>query len=84
MKQVKPYIIFSMASLVLAILLSQIFQFPLSNSWQACVVLPFVFGPYWILGWNRSRWANTLARIFVRFCLVNLVLGYLIAVAVFL
>ena len=54
-KSIKPYFLFSTGSIILALILSKIFSFSLQNTWQAGVVLPFIFGPYWIWGYKVSK-----------------------------
>lgn len=83
-KRILPYFIFSTVALFLSIVLASIFEFSLSNSWQAGIVLAFVFGPYWCFFWKKARLSSGSKCIFIRFCLVNILLGYIIAVVAFL
>ena len=45
----------SAIALVVFVLLSRLFDFPLSNSPQAGAALLFVFGPWWKLGWHYAK-----------------------------
>lgn len=86
MKKFFPYFLFSSSSLFVAILLSRLLGFSLSNTWQAGVVLALVFGPYWLYSWNCSN-KYKLVRSFTfvvwRFCLILLLTAYIIALLVF-
>lgn len=82
-KRILPYFIFSTVALLLSILLASMFHFLLSNSWQSGIVLVFVFGPYWIYFWKQAKLSTGFKRIFLRFCLINILLGYIITVVVF-
>ena len=54
MKEVRPYFIFSFVSLTIAVILSKLFHFSLTNTWQAVVSLFFVFGPFMVYGWQKA------------------------------
>jgi len=82
--KILPYFVFSCVALVLSIMLSWIFEFSLSNSWQAGFVLALVFGPYWRFFWKKAALSSGNKRLFMRFCLVNILLGYVITVVVYL
>lgn len=86
MKKIFPYFLFSSVSLFIAILLSKILGFSLSNTWQSGVILAFAFGPYWLYCWNISSHYK-LVRSFVfvvwRFCLILLLTVYIIALLAF-
>lgn len=87
MKKILPFFKFSTVSLVVALTLSYLFDFPLSNSWQAGVTLLFVFGPYWVYGWKQTavyKGKHPFVCLISRFYLVLMVVGYLIAVIAFL
>ena len=85
MKKFVPYGIASLVFLVLSIVLSAIFHFSLSNTWQAMVALLFIFGPMWILGWKQTSRQNCKCsplRILGRFGLILLAVSYLLSVIV--
>lgn len=86
MKKFFPYCILSLIFLAISIILSVIFDFSLSNTWQALVALPFIFGPIWILGWKQvaiHKTKHPLLCVFGRFCLVVSAIGYMITVVFF-
>ena len=86
MNKILPYAIFSFASLMLLIILSTLLGFSLSNTWQAGVALLLVFGPYWIFGWKAStetKYDHPVISLWLRFCLILLLIGYLISVLAF-
>lgn len=83
----RNYFIVSTISLVLSIVASMIFDFPLSNSWQAGIVLLLVFGPYWIYGWRKSillKNSKHLLAFFLKFYLILILLTYLITILIFI
>ena len=83
MKKFKFYGLFSAIALVASICLSVLFKFSLSNTWQAMVALLFIFGPLWIYGWNKTGTLKTkqpFLFIFCRFCLINVVIGWVLSV----
>ena len=84
--KIRPYVIFSLVSLFIAIVLSNILNFSLTNSWQASIVLLFVFGPLWLFGWKKIDTIHKKPVIFscLKFCLVLVLLGYLLGVLLFL
>ena len=87
MNKFLPCFILSTVALVLAITLSFIFAFPLSNSWQAGIALFFVFGPYWIYAWRKARSCKDKHPFLcglARFYLILMLVGYLITVLSFL
>lgn len=86
MKEFAKYSIFSLVSLVLSIIFSLVFDFSLSNSWQAGIVLPFVFGPYWLYGWKKSAKLKEKMILFflARFYLILILLVYFIVFILFL
>ena len=84
--KIAPYCVLSVIFLAISIVLSWLFGFSLSNSWQALVVLLFVFGPLWICGWKQTqkhKGKHPFGSLFGRFCLVLTALGYLIIVIAF-
>ena len=83
-KRILPYFVFSSVALLLSIVFALVFEFPLSNSWQSGIVLAFVFGPYWCFFWKKAGLSSGFKCLLLRFCLVNILLGYIIAVVVFL
>lgn len=68
MKSLRSCFLFSTGSLLVFVLLSYLFQFPLVNSWQAGVWLLFFFGPYWLYFW---RMTNTYKEKYPFFCVVG-------------
>ena len=82
--KILPYFAFSFVALLLSIVLSSIYAFSLSNSWQSGIVLALVFGPYWCFFWKKAGLSSGFKCLFLRFCLVNILLGYIITVVVFL
>ena len=76
----------SLFFLVLSILLSALLDFSLTNTWQALVALPLIFGPLWIYGWKNTS-GNKVKHpplyYFGRFCLILFVGGYLLTVIAF-
>lgn len=87
MKKFLPYFTISTIAFVFSTILSYRFHFALSNSWQAGVVLAFVFGPYWVYFWNLStnyKKKSYIITFLLRFSLILLLIGYLISVCMFL
>lgn len=87
MKNLWPYFLFSFVSCVIAVLLSIIFHFSLSNTWQAGVALIFIFGPYLIYGWKRSAEyyeKYPFACLLVRTIISLFIMAYIIASLVIL
>ena len=86
MKKLLPYALFSTISIILSVILSYVFDFSLSNSWQAGVVLLLVFGPYWRYCWKFSRQYKEKAPLLclcLRGILIMLLFGYLSTVSLF-
>ena len=86
MRRIIPYCVLSIIAAVVAIGLSIILDFSLSNTWQASVAMLFIFGPLWIYGWRETttiKNKHPLIFVFGRFCLINLVIGYLLSVVLF-
>lgn len=82
MKYILRYVAFSLISLLIAIVLSAIFQFSLTNTWQAAVAMIFVFGPYLVLGWRCSTKIydeHFLLSFILRILIILIVLGYLLS-----
>ena len=82
MKQLRPYLLFSVVSFVIAVSLSVILQFSLTNTWQAAVALPFVFGPYVIYGWKMASKLNErqpTVCLVLRLVIFLFVFGYILA-----
>jgi len=47
----------------------------------------FIFGPLWVFGWKKTGALKNkypLAFIFGRFCLINLIIGYVLSLVLFL
>lgn len=63
--------------------LSRLFRFPLSNSWQALAALPFVFGSLWKWGWDYAGARKTGGALVLRFALAVMLLGYVITCVAF-
>lgn len=87
MKKNLPYFLFSAIALVISIILSYVFDFSLSNTWQACVALLLVFGPLWICGWKQAcaqKHKHPVICFLARFYLILMLVGYLIATYIFL
>ena len=87
MKKHLPYFLFSAISLIISIVLSHLFDFSLSNTWQASVALLFVFGPLWICAWKQActqKHRHPVICFIVRFYLILMLAGYFIATLVFL
>lgn len=85
--KVAPYCILSVIFLAVSIALSLLFDFSLTNTWQAFVALVFVFGPLWICGWKQTKkhkGKHPFGCFCGRFCLVLIALGYLLTVIAFL
>jgi hypothetical protein len=82
MKKLRPYFLFSIISILSATLLSIIFRFSLTNTWQSGVTLVFTFGPYFIYAWKFSKTHNTKYPYLcsaIRFFVLLSGLGFLIA-----
>lgn len=82
MKQLKPYLMFSALSCAIAVFLSVIFHFSLSNTWQAGVAIAFIFGPYLLFGWKYSKQINEknhLLYVIIRFGIIMFVFGYILS-----
>lgn len=87
MKKFISYCTLSIVATIVSICLSIFFDFSLSNTWQAFVAMLFIFGPLWVFGWKKTETIKNkhpLAFIFGRFCLVNLIIGYVLSVILFL
>ena len=77
----------SVVATIVSICLSAILGFSLSNTWQAFIAMMFIFGPLWIYGWKRCgvfKNRHPLAFIIGRFCLINLIIGYVLSIVIFL
>ena len=88
MKKYLPYFLFSAIAAILSIVLSYIFEFSLSNTWQARISLLFVLGPLCICGWKETtaqKHKHPIICFIIRFYLVCtlFVLGVLIVTIVF-
>ncbi|MBE6920334.1 MAG: hypothetical protein E7468_02070 [Ruminococcaceae bacterium] len=87
MKKYLPYFLFSAIALIISLVLSFLFDFSLSNTWQACVALLLVFGPLWICGWKEvcvQKHKHPVICFLARFYLILVLVGYLISTLVFL
>lgn len=54
MKPFKTYLLFSVSAIVISIILSVVFNFSLSNTWQAGIALIFIFAPMGVYLWQWS------------------------------
>ena len=82
MKKFLPYGIFSLIALVISIILSELLDFSLSNTWQALLALVFVFGALWVYGWKQTsvhKRNHPFISFIGRWCLIMLVIGYIIS-----
>lgn len=87
MKKFVPYCIASGVNLVLAIALSLLFNFSLSNTWQGLVSVLLVFGPFWIYGWKQADEHKDKYPFFSalgKWCLILFACGYLLVVLLYL
>jgi len=81
------YCMLSLVAAIVSICFSAIFNFSLSNTWQAFIAMLFIFGPLWVFGWKKTGALKNkypLAFIFGRFCLINLIIGYVLSLVLFL
>ena len=86
MKRIIPYCVSSIIATVVAVSLSIMLGFSLSNTWQASVAMLFIFGPLWVCGWRETtaiKNKHPLVFVLGRFCLINLVIGYILSVVLF-
>lgn len=86
MKRIAPYFLLSFIFLVLSILLSLLFKFSLTNTWQALVSLLLIFSPLWILGWKQTyeyKVKHPLFCFWGKYCLILCAVGYLATVIIF-
>ena len=87
MKKFMSFFMLSVIVTIASLILSAVFDFSLSNTWQAFVAMLFIFGPLWVFGWKKTgEFKNKypLAVIFFRFCLINLIIGYVLSVILLL
>lgn len=87
MKKFIFYCMLSVVATIVSICLSAVFEFSLSNTWQAFVAMLFIFGPLWVFGWKKIdaiKNKKPLGYIFGRFCLINFISGYVLSVILFL
>ena len=87
MKKFRLYGAVSLSFLLLSILLSNLLDFSLTNTWQGLVALLLIFGPLWICSWKGiSVYKGNLSVLCFlgKFCLVLLVGGYLLTIIAFL
>ena len=87
MKKLVPYCIASGVNLVLAIALSLLFNFSLSNTWQGLVAVLLIFGPLCILGWkqaNEHKGKYPFISALGKWCLILFTCGYLLVVLLYL
>ena len=87
MKKMAPYCIASLIFLVIAIILSLVFRFSLSNTWQGLVSLPFIFGPLWIWGWKQTcvhKTKHAILSFFGKYCLILFAVGYVATAIIYL
>ena len=76
----------SAIALAVFLVLSWLFDFPLSNSPQAGVALLFVFGPWWKLGWRYARTQKSqypFRCLTLWFALVLTLVGYVLSLILF-
>ena len=73
--------ILSASFLVISVILSAIFDFSLSNTWQGGVAVVLVFAPFWVYAWGLSTKLKHLPFLcyIIRFFLVAAVVGYALA-----
>lgn len=77
-------ILLSTSALLVSIFLSRIFDFSLSNTWQAGVSLFFIFGPWWKFCWMYTQnHQSQFLFLFSRFVLILLLVGYVISIIAF-
>ena len=84
MPKFKFYGFLSLIATIVCVGLSALLKFSLSNTWQGIVALPIIFGPLWVYGWKATTFMKRkypLLMVFCRFCLINLVIGYVLGVA---
>ena len=87
MKKILPYCILSIVAIIVSICFSAIFGFSLSNTWQGLVAVLFIFAPLWVFAWKKVgvlKNKHLLAFVFGRFCMINLVVGYVLSVVLLL
>ena len=81
MKKLLPYAIFSAVSLIVVSVLSIVFSFSLTNTWQGMVSLIPIMGPFYVLVWKLTKEykkREPLICFFVRFFWIASVLVYAI------
>jgi len=73
-------IILSVTFFVIAVILSVIFKFSLSNTWQGGVAVLFIFGPFWVYTWGLSTRLKHLPFVcnIIRFFLITAVVAYVL------
>ena len=54
MRPFKTYLLISVGAIVISVILSAIFNFSLSNTWQASIALFFIFTPMGVYLWKLS------------------------------
>ena len=82
MKKFLCYGIPSLVFLIITIMLSELFDISLQNTWQAMVALVFIFAPLWIYGWKQTsvhKKNHPFISFIGRWCLVMFVIGYIIS-----
>ncbi len=77
MKRFLPYMCFSIAAVIVSVVLSNILHFSLSNTWQGMFALFPIFGPYYVYGWKISgeyRRKSLFIFFFIRFFLMMVII----------
>lgn len=74
-------IIFSLMSIIFSLVLADIFDFSLTNTWQGMLALCPIFGPIYIWGWRftaikKKKFYGLI--LFIRFLMICALISYVI------
>lgn len=86
MKKIVPYCVVSFIFLLLSIALSMLFQFSLTNTWQALVSLLLIVSPLWVFGWKQTcehKDKHPFLCFGGKYCLILFAVGYLVTVIIY-